>query len=101
MLTLRTLFAAAAALALVCGNAPAAEEKTIDNCKVVKVDGTKLTIEREPGKEHTAEVAADAKITADGKDVKLADLKVGTRVKVTVKKEDAKLTITKVEATTK
>jgi Cu/Ag efflux protein CusF len=100
MFSLRTLVVVAL-LVLQVGIAPAAEEKTIDGCKVVKVDGTKLTVEKEAGQQHTADVAADATITLDGKSVKLADLKEGTKIKVTVRKDEGKLTITKVEATTK
>ncbi len=64
---------------------------------VVKVAGVKLTIEDKDKKEHSCEVAKDAKITCDGKECKLADLKKGVKVKVTVVKKMA----TKIEATTK
>lgn len=63
----------------------------------VKVAGGKLTIEDKDKKEHSCEVAKDAKITCDGKECKLADLKKGVKVKVTVVKKMA----TKIEATTK
>ena len=36
------------------------------------------------GKEHSHEVVKDAKITCDGKECKLSDLKAGTRIRVTV-----------------
>ena len=36
------------------------------------------------GKEHTHDVALNAKITVDGKEARLTDLKTGTRIRVTV-----------------
>ena len=67
--------------------------------KIVKVDGNKLTMSDKEGKnEHTHTVAADAKVSCDGKECKLADLKAGCSLKVTTKKDDKK-TAVKVEAT--
>ena len=77
-----------------------AEEKVVDNCKVVKVEGGKLFITDEKGNNHSAEVSKEAKITLDGKTAKLEDLKADQKVKLTIEKGD-KITITKVEATTK
>ena len=66
--------------------------------KVVKVDGNKLTMSDKEGKhEHTHTVTADTKVSCDGKDCKLADLKSGCTVRVTTKKGD-KDTVVKVEA---
>ena len=53
------------------------------------------------GNPHSAEVASDAKITVDGKDTKLADLKEGLTVKLTIEKGDSGIQIKKVEGTTK
>ena len=77
-----------------------AEEGVFENCKVVKVEDRKLYLEKE-GQQHFAEVAADAKITMDGKAIKLADLKAGTTVKITARKGDGGVTILKVEGTSK
>lgn len=52
-------------------------------------------------KEVTHTVAKDAKITLDGKDAKLEDLKEDTMVNVTMKGVDGKHSVTKIEATTK
>jgi len=49
------------------------------------------------GKEHTNAVAANATITCDGKACKLADLKVGERVRVTMASNEVN-TISRVEA---
>lgn len=64
---------------------------------VVKIADGKLTIEDKDKKEHTCEVAKDAKITCNGKECKLDDLKKGVKVKVTVTDKKA----TKIEASTK
>jgi hypothetical protein len=77
-----------------------AEDEVFDNCKVVKVEDRKLFLEKE-GQQHSAAVAPDAKITLDGKDIKLGDLKPGTKVKITAHKGDGNVTILKVEGTTK
>jgi hypothetical protein len=69
--------------------------------KLVKVDGNKLTMSDKEGKnEHTHTIAADAKITCDGKECKLQDLKPGVSLAVTTKKDD-KTTAVLVEAKTK
>lgn len=95
------LFVLAVAFALACGTLASAEELTVDNCKVVKIDGSKLTLETAKGDRHSAEVAADAKVTVDGKDAKLGDMKDGMKIKVTVRKEGGTPTIVRVEGSTK
>src|SRR6516225_3878379 len=75
----------------------AADEKGPVEGTVVKAADGKLTIEDKAKKEHTCEVANNAKITCDGKECKLDDLKKGVKVKVTVKDKKA----TKIEASTK
>lgn len=74
-----------------------AEEKDAPSGKVVKAGDGKLTIKGKGDKEDTCEVAKDAKITCDGKECKLEDLKPGPMVKVTLKNNKA----TEVKATTK
>jgi hypothetical protein len=64
---------------------------------VVKAADGKLTITDKDKKEHSCTVAKDAKITCDGKECKLDDLKKGVKVKVTVEKDAA----VKIEASTK
>ena len=74
----------------------AADETTAEGTVVKAADG-KLTIQDKDKKEHSCEVAKDAKITCDGKACKLDDLKKGVKVKVTVKDKKA----TKIEGSTK
>jgi len=64
---------------------------------VVSVADGKLTMTDKDGKnEHTHDVAADAKVSCDGKECKLEDLKKGSTVKVTTKDKKA----VKIEAKT-
>jgi hypothetical protein len=50
---------------------------------VVSVVGDKLTMTNKEGKEQSQTLAADVKVTCDGKDCKAADLKPGMRIRVT------------------
>ncbi len=52
------------------------------------------------GKEHSHTLATDAKVTCDGEACKLADLKAGTKIRVTTKHDDKKVA-THVEAIVK
>ncbi len=85
------------------GAAARADEKKdhVLEGEVHKVAEHKLTVVGTDKKEHTVEVPKEAKVTLDGKDAKLADLKPHTPVKVTMKEEGGKHVVTKVEATTK
>lgn len=66
---------------------------------VVKAGDGKLTMTyKGSSKEHSHDVAADAKITVDGQEAKLEDLKEGFHVKVTVDENHA---ATKIEAHSK
>jgi hypothetical protein len=55
---------------------------------VVGVAGDKLRTKCGKGHEHCHTMAKDAKVTCDGKAGKVADLKAGTCVRVTQKKDD-------------
>ncbi|HMP78146.1 MAG TPA: hypothetical protein PKD54_01720 [Pirellulaceae bacterium] len=57
--------------------------------KVVSVTGNQLVMTGEDGKEHSHKLAADAKLTLDGKSCLLADLKPGTRIRVTTQGADS------------
>jgi hypothetical protein len=71
-------------------------EKSMDGT-VVSVSGDKLTMTSKEGKEHSHALAADVKVTCDGKVCKAADLQPGMRIRVTT--EDAEsLTATRIEA---
>jgi len=66
---------------------------------VVKAEDGKLTMTAKDNKtKHTHNVGLDAKITRDGKDCKLTDLKSGDEVKVTIEKKGTENVVTKVEA---
>jgi len=66
---------------------------------VVSAGAGKLVMTDNAGKnQHTHDVAFDAKITCDGKDCKLEDLKKGFKVRVTTEKKEGKEQATKLEA---
>jgi hypothetical protein len=66
--------------------------------KVVRAGDGRLTMtDKTGGAQHTHMVPREAKITLDGKECKLEDLKAGFEVKVTTK-GDAQRTVTKIEA---
>jgi hypothetical protein len=88
---------------LLLASAPAvlaADDNTLEG-KVVKAADGKLTVTGKDDKEHTLTVAEDAKITCDGKECKLADLKKDIKVTLTTKKDGDKISIVKIEAKTK
>ena len=90
-----------ALFALVVFGMPAIAEdkdKPIEG-KVVLAGGGKLTMTDADGKEVTQKVSAKAKITCDGKECKLEDLKKDVKVKVFTKKGDA-TTAVRIEAKT-
>ncbi len=65
--------------------------KTNANCcdgKLVKVAGDRLTSTCAKGDEHHYTVAADAKVTCDGKASKSSDLKAGSTIRMTMSKDD-------------
>jgi hypothetical protein len=95
----RTMSLVLVVMALVCfAAAPALAEKA-DTAEgtFVKIEGKTLTIKDKDNKEHSCELAPDAKLTCDGKECKLFDLKPGFKVKVTIADKKA----TKIEASTK
>lgn len=99
------LFVALLALVLLTNAAIRAEDKNKDKDKntheglfVSAADGKLTMTDKDGKKEHTHDVAKDAKISCDGKECKLEDLKKGVMVKVTVGKKDDKEMVTKIEA---
>ena len=91
----------AMALTLLVGGATVGAQEKSDagnthEGKVVSVKGQQLTMEAK-GEKHTHKVAPDAKITCDGKNCKLDDLKAGTMIRVTV---DNANTATRIDAKT-
>ena len=66
---------------------------------VVKAEDGKLTMTDKDNKnKHTHNIGPDAKITVDGKEGKLTDLKAGYEVKVTIEKKGTENVVTKVDA---
>lgn len=92
-----TLALAAVAVALLV-TAPAAADKAAKGNThegtVVKATDGKLTLTGKSGKAHSHEVAEDVAVTCNGKECKLADLKAGDKIKVTL--QDGK--VIKIEA---
>jgi hypothetical protein len=91
------------ALGLFVGGATVGAQNKSDKAnthegKVVSVKGQQLTMEAK-GQKHTHKVAPDAKITCDGKNCKLDDLKAGTMIRVTV--DNLTNTATRIDARTK
>lgn len=62
-------------------------EKTMDG-KVVSVSADKLTMTNTEGKEHSHTLAANVKVTCDGKTCTAADLKAGMKIRVTTDTAD-------------
>jgi hypothetical protein len=94
---------AALAVAAFVGTAVAADKPADSNTHtgvVVSVADGKLTMTGKDGNEHSHAVAKDAKITCDGKDCKLDDLKKGQTVTVTVEKQGDDTVATRIEAKT-
>jgi hypothetical protein len=93
------VFVLALTVAFLTGGAVLADDaKTHEGLVVNAADG-KLTMTDKDGKnEHTHQVDADTKITCDGKECKLEDLKKGFAVKVTTEKKADKEKVTKIEA---
>ena len=91
----------AVALVLFVGTTADSGEKDKDKTHtgtVVSVKENKLTMTEKGGKEHSHDVPATAKVTIDGREGKLADLKPGTFIRVTTAEGDR---ITRIEADTK
>jgi hypothetical protein len=65
--------------------------------KVVSTTATKLVMTDKDGKEHSHTIMDDAKVTLDGKACKAADLKAGTKIRVTTQK-NGKRDVLEIEA---
>ena len=93
------LFVVALALFLFASTPVVADDKDSDTHQgtVVSVTGNKLVMTDSAGKEHSHTVIQNAKVTIDGRDAKLDELKTGMKIKVTTPKND-KTRVTKIEA---
>jgi hypothetical protein len=67
-----------------------AREGTHDG-KVVSISSDELVMKSKEGKEHSHTLARDVKLTLDGNACKAADLKTGTRIRVTTSGADKQL----------
>lgn len=96
-MTRRSLFIALAAFALTVwvGKAAFADEATTHDGTVVSVTDSKLTMTDKDGKEHSHDIAATTPITLNGREAKLADLKKGDKVRVSMGADNK---VTKIEA---
>jgi hypothetical protein len=68
------------------------EFSTTQDGKVISQTGDKLVMSNKEGKEITCTLTGDARVTIDGKVVRVEDLKAGTRVRVTVLGDGKQLT---------
>ena len=94
-----TLFAAALAPAVFVGQQVSAADDKVHEATVVKAGDGKITLTfRGDDKKHEHDVAKDAKVTLDGEDAKLEDLKEGATGKATM---DDKFVVQKIEAKSK
>lgn len=83
--------------------APDEADETTHDGRMVSLAGDKLVMTTKAGresKEHVHRLAPTAEMTLDGKPCKAADLKAGTKIRVTMQTGDAKLA-THVEAIVK
>jgi hypothetical protein len=71
-------------------------EQSMDGT-VVRVSADKLIMTGKEGKEHSHALAADVKVTCDGKTCAVADLKAGMRIRVTADATERQ-TATRIEA---
>ena len=99
MYRIPSLVVVVVALVALAGQAARAEDDKVHEATVVKAGDGKITLTfKGDEKKHTHDVAKDAKITLDGKDAKLEDLKEGATVKATM---DDKFVVHKIEAKSK
>jgi len=99
----KQICAAAVTVALVAWVTPVYGDDTKPGThegKIVKAEAGKLTMTDKEGKnQHTHDVATDAKITLNGKDAKITDLKAGQKVKVTTEKKGDNTVAVRIEVT--
>ena len=95
----RCLLLFAAVMIVFVGQQPVSADDKVHEATVVKAGDGKITLTfKGDEKKHEHDVAKDAKITLDDKEVKLDKLKEGFPVKVTM---DDKFVVTKLDAKSK
>ena len=65
--------------------------------EVVRISGNKLVMTSKTGKEYSHTLAKNASITCNGTDYKAEDLKPGSKIRVTTKKDDRNV-VTNIES---
>ena len=99
MYRIPSVVVAVVAFVAVAGSPLRAADDKMQDATVVKTSDGKITLTfKGDEKKHNHDVAKDAKITLDGKDAKLEDLKEGATVKATM---DDKFVIHKIDAKSK
>ena len=92
MMIYRMFSLSAIALALLVVNAPAYAAKEVVELthlgKVVSITGNQLVMTNPQGQKHAHTMTAEARLTLDGKACLAADLKPGTRIRVTTQGDD-------------
>jgi uncharacterized protein YdeI (BOF family) len=78
-------------------NAVAGPAGKISDGTMVSLKGSELTIADKDGKEHQHTIAANVKVTCDGKVCTAADVKAGMRVRITMN-SDAPHAVNRIEA---
>ena len=95
MMIYRMFSLGAIALTLFVAAAPAfAAEEAMHDGKVVSITSSKLVMSNKgdkDNKEHTHMLAADVKVTLDGKTCKAEELRAGMKIRVTTTTKDAKV----------
>lgn len=69
---------------LTAGTVQAADEKSHDGVVISAAEGKLVMSDKDGKNEHSHEIGAECKVTLDGKAAKIAELKKGDKVKVTV-----------------
>ena len=92
MMNYRIFSLSAIALALLVVSSPAYAAREAEHWthlgKVVSFTGNQLVMANSKGQEHAHTLTADAKVTLDGRACMAADLKPGTRIRVTTQNAD-------------
>jgi hypothetical protein len=74
----------------------ASEAEAMHDGKIVSITAQELVMTNSQGQEHTHTLSSDVKLILDGKACKVADLKAGTKIRVTTVSADKK-TVNRVE----
>jgi hypothetical protein len=93
-----TLFVLLVVLGMFTTMSAIAEEGSSHEGTVVSAGSGKLVMKDDQGKEHSHKVEAAVKITVNGKDGKLEDLKAGMKIRVMMDKDNHVASISTVDS---